>query len=217
MCGIWGTSDNERFDILYQLNRDRGNFAYGGYYVKDSTSDEMEKIEGVKPLSSPSSKQFKFKLGHTQSPTSSKRSFDFYTSHPFIYDSWYVAHNGVLTNDRVLAKELQITNPVDTAVIPALICREFDSSGSSSEVSAIERAFSLLKGTFGCWIYNSATLNAYIVRCGSTLFYKDCEFSSRCADGMTSLEEGIVYKVNYNTNTIESIGEFVYDSPYLIL
>ena len=221
MCGIWGTTDKERYKSLYLLNTDRGNFAYGCLFTSNEHEHYVQKHQGVKILTeSDFTAGARYHLGHIQSPTSRQREFSTETSHPFYSSNWFVAHNGVLSNDRSLASELHVNNPVDTAVIPVLIQREFENqeaSTSRAEVTAIESACSLIRGTFACWIYNTFSRNTYLVRCGSTLFYKDDEFSSKQDSGMIPLDEGIVYTINHTAKIMEAVGQFTYNSPYFIL
>lgn len=155
-------------------------------------------------------------MGHTQGPTSSQREFDPDTSHPFRYDHWYVAHNGVLSNSEELKKEYEVDSPVDSAIIPKLISiKELDCTGT---VDAIQQACGELRGTFSCWMYNSSLEEAYIVRCGSTLFANDeGEFSSRSTGNMRALEEGKIYCVDYMNKYIHESGEFRTSSPFFIL
>ena len=176
MCGIFGSTTLQRFKTLYTLNQDRGNFAYGGMYIHREEVSEIQRTEGDSlQLEDKPGRQYY--MGHTQGPTSAKRDFDPETSHPFKYNTWHVAHNGVLSNSKELAKEYEVDSPVDSAIIPKLLSiKELD---SKNEVHAIEQACSELKGTFACWIYNEMSEEVYLVRCGSTLFTnnKD-EFSS---------------------------------------
>ena len=47
---------------------------------------------------------------------------------PFTYKGWYVAHNGVIANDKELRKEYGLndaTTKIDSAVIPELLAKEF--------------------------------------------------------------------------------------------
>jgi len=215
MCGIFGSTDLERFKTLYELNKDRGSFAYGGLYVHGQQGDTVQKTEGDSVQLNHTAGE-KYYMGHTQAPTSAQREWSWDTSHPFCFEHWHVAHNGVLSNSKELAKEYEVDSPVDSAIIPKLVSiKELD---SKDEVNAIEQACSELKGTFACWIYNEMTEEVYLVRCGSTLFTNnEGEFSSANPGDMDMLKEGIVYRNDYENNFIHNCGEFDVSSPFFIL
>ncbi len=72
-----------------------------------------------------------------------------------------------------------------------------------------------LKGTFAVWIVNIKTMNVYIARQGSTLFYKDDNVSSIKGNGYEEVKEGILY--GYTSEGIVELDNFIYDSPFLTL
>ena len=48
MCGIFGTTELERYKTLYKLNQDRGAFAYGGCYLNMYPGDmAVHKVSGT--------------------------------------------------------------------------------------------------------------------------------------------------------------------------
>jgi glutamine phosphoribosylpyrophosphate amidotransferase len=227
MCGIFGSPSFGKYIKLYDKNKERGTFAYGGLYLSHSYDAAM-RIGGTVDLSPvmlinnrdvqmrPS--EFYFFLGHTQAPTSSKRIFEEPTSHPFTCGPWVVAHNGVLTNDvklKTKIKDKLSYNEVDTSVIPALLQQYSEDDGN--EVSVICEVLSKLEGTFGLWIYNKHTHNVYIARSGSTL-YADLlnnTFSSLPEKDFVSLEEGVLYLIT--PEGLTSVGGFTNNSPFFIL
>lgn len=225
MCGIFGSSDYSRYVKLYDQNKKRGNFSYGGLFIdtkihaivktqgtfnfKGKLSIEM-KGKTTKPLNS-----FKNYLGHTQAPTSSKREYSHKTTHPFSEKQWYIAHNGVLSNHNTLRKGLKkfkSINEVDTSVIPPLVYMH--TAKSKNEVKGICEALSLLEGTFGLWIYNDRSNSVYLARSGSTLYanYLTNDFSSIIATGLKSLEEGILYL--QTVEGLTAVGDFKTNSPF---
>ena len=46
MCGIFGSTDLERFKTLYELNKDRGSFAYGSMLLQEGEKPVVQKAEG---------------------------------------------------------------------------------------------------------------------------------------------------------------------------
>lgn len=157
-------------------------------------------------------------LGHTQAPTSSERTFTVKTSHPFHYGHWAVAHNGVLTNYNELARKItdkKSFNKVDSSLIPALL-QQF-SEKEDNEIIIITKVLSLLKGTFGLWIYCSVSGNIYLARSGSTIYanFLTNDFSSIAKDGFIPLDEGICYLMTEEGLT--AVGGFDTNSPFFII
>ena len=220
MCGIFGTTELERFKTLYRLNQDRGSFAFGGCYVKDTIA--IQKTGGiVEPCAIIN--DYDYSLGHTQGPTSAVREFNSDTSHPFTVGDWVVAHNGVLSNDQELIAKYGLeheTSEVDSSIIPALLnYSEIIVPGMDHEVEAITDTLMELSGTYSVWIVNKKSNNIYLARVGSTLFLsKDRrEFSSKTTKGFKSIPEGVLLKYNRDKMIFEQVSVFEYDSPYLII
>lgn len=227
MCGIFGSTDFERFKTLYDLNRSRGDFAFGGIYDGEDpiipNSFTLVKRPGVVDLNTTNRGVATYYIGHTQAPTSSVRKFNTATTHPFQCDDWLVAHNGVLSNAEDLKKKYSLereTNDVDTSIIPALASYANIKTGNTpeDEIRSITFALQELKGTFTCWFYNKASRRIYLARCGSTLNgnLETGDFSSGFSieGDLEPLSEGIVYRIG---EQITEVGHFQYDSPYFIL
>jgi glucosamine 6-phosphate synthetase-like amidotransferase/phosphosugar isomerase protein len=225
MCGIFGSTDYKRYVALYNKNKKRGSFSYGGLFI-DNKLHALIKTKGTfdfkgnleleiqgkktKPLNS-----FQNYLGHTQAPTSAMREYTHKTTHPFSNLNWYVAHNGVLSNFPELKKKLKkykSVNQVDSSAIPALITSYC--SVSKKEVDCICKALTKLKGTFGLWIYSSKTGHVYLARSGSTLYadFITNDFSSLPQAGFNPLQEGILYL--QTVEGLTSVGTFKPNSPF---
>jgi glucosamine 6-phosphate synthetase-like amidotransferase/phosphosugar isomerase protein len=227
MCGIFGAVKQESFLDLYDLNRKRGTFSTslviftstsdlvlhrwnGSISVKDAKKalDESIKDQKIQPY---------FYLGHTQAPTSSKRTFSKETAHPFVYENWVVAHNGVLTNFENIKKEFnpKWSNPVDSSIIPYMLhLVEASGEGEFDPPQVQTSVLSQLEGTFGLWIANTNTRKINLARCGSTLFANmiENEFSSVKFKGSETLDEGIIYEIT--VEGITSIAHFDFNSPF---
>jgi glucosamine 6-phosphate synthetase-like amidotransferase/phosphosugar isomerase protein len=127
----------------------------------------------------------------------------------------------VLTNFKQLKDENipDHDNLVDTSIIPALLDlfeNRFDKCTTiSNEILNIEYVLSMLQGTFGLWIMNIKTLNVYLARQGSTLFYDHNSFSSIPGEGFKKIEEGILYRMT--KKGIKPVGGFECKSPFLEL
>jgi glucosamine 6-phosphate synthetase-like amidotransferase/phosphosugar isomerase protein len=223
MCGIYCSNDLSTFEILEQANRKRGNFSSGIFYCYNKANYKVVKKEGgvdFNKTTLPDEKGFIY-LGHNQAPTEAGRVWEEELAHPFWYGDWIVAHNGVLTNFKELVeKHLPAhDNPVDSSIIPAML-DEFEykhgpCEDTESEIQNILYTIEQLKGTFALWIVNIKTMNIYIARQGSTLFYKGSNVSSIKGKHYREVKEGILYNFSYEGLT--SVDGFVYDSPFLTL
>lgn len=226
MCGIFGAKDFKTYTSLYNKNKKRGTFAFGGIFVTKSiyaTLRSPGKIALSKNLVIKYSKfkrkidDFDYFLGHTQAPTSSVRKYDHKTSHPFNVEDWVVAHNGVLTNHIELKKNIKnkkLFNEVDSSVIPALLHLQRKRFPKKDEASLISSILGQLHGNFGLWIYNSRSQNVYIARSGATLYadFLNNSFSSLSEKGFKAVEEGVLYLLT--PEGITEVGEFKPNSPF---
>ena len=71
MCGIFGSTDWERYNTLYQLNKDRGSFAYGGMYLYEGLDPIVQVTKGDSfQFEGPDVDAGQYYMGHTQGPTS---------------------------------------------------------------------------------------------------------------------------------------------------
>jgi len=221
MCGIYGAISASKFEILDEANKVRGNFASGIFYYSGEEYD-FQKTEGSfnwDEIKLPK-KGFIF-LGHNQAPTSSERKWKEHNSHPFVHNNWVVAHNGVLTNFNQLKKDYIPDHPnlVDSSIIPALLAhfeKTFDTANTQAkETQLIAYVLELLEGTFGLWIVNTNTMNIYLARQGSTLFFDKNSFSSAKGKGYKELKEGVLYK--FNKKGLKPVEKFKVNSPFLEL
>lgn len=222
MCGIFGSTDRERFLTLYELNKQRGTFATSVSMVLENGDLPVVKWEGSPTIRAvddqikiiQKERKITLFLGHTQAPTSAKRKYDRSTSHPFNEDGWTLAHNGVLTNFEDLKENFSSKwkNPVDSSIIPYVINSFYKEN--TPGLTCVTRSLSLLEGTFGVWVYHTTDMCTYIARCGSTLFANllDNDFSSTKFKGSETLAEGIVYQITREGLT--TVGQFDFNSPF---
>lgn len=216
MCGIFGATEEDRFKTLYNLNKERGNFSFGCCFVtKDKRTQLCEAQPGAIDVEHFFTEPYYYLLGHTQAPTSSMRDFSRETSHPFITESWVVAHNGVLSNFEELKQKYlpDHINPVDSSIIPALL----DGLQEESELSTITSVMEILEGTYSLWIYNLNSKNIYIVRCGSTLYGNalKSEFSSYPDIDLTMLPDNSIFQIT--AEGLTQISGFDGNSPFFII
>lgn len=217
MCGIFGSFNFKSFAELYDINKERGVFAKGLYFLKNGEG-LFAKGEGGDPIDNlaDSAAYFDQFLGHTQAPTSSQREYDVNTTHPFHYNDWIIAHNGILDNFEDLKEKYcpGLDNPVDSSIIPIIINKLHK---EHDEVEAIAKTCDELEGTFALWIVHTLTRNVYALRSGSTLFgnFKDGTFSSIASENHATIpfEEGKIYHVS--CDGITPVGCFICNSPFL--
>lgn len=233
MCGIFGSKSFQNYEKLYLSNKQRGTFAGGSVYASPGEHLCLQKWEGVKDSAELTGEwafheSYNIFLGHTQAPTGSTREYTDKTTHPFEHGQWVVAHNGVLENHELLREQYLTSttgmykgvtydcsaSPVDSSVIPGLL-HEFY---IDSDIKAIQETFSIIKGTFACWIYNKTNNQAYLVRSGSTLFgdIEENNFSSISVENLAedSLEEGVIYCITPEGLTV--VGSFHQCSPFFL-
>ena len=223
MCGIFCSNDLSTFEVLEEVNRKRGNFSSGIFYCYNNANYKVIKKKGNinwNKTKLPDEKGHLY-LGHNQAPTETGRDWKEEHSHPFWSGDWIVAHNGILTNHNELIDDYipAHDNPVDSSVIAALL-DEFEYThgpceDTETEIQNILYTIEKLKGTFALWIVNIKTMNVYIARQGSTLFYKDTNVSSIKGKGYKEVSQGILYNFSYEGLT--ELDGFVYDSPFLTL
>ena len=219
MCAIYGSYEKTMFEVLYSANYPRGTWA-GSLVAVDieNKHHKEQRWEGKAKIGSRlKSFESDIYLGHCQAPTGKSRKWSMHNTHPFIYDKWQVAHNGVITNvDALLKKyECDIELEVDSDLIPLLISA-FNST-HETESDAIIEALGMLEGTFAVWIYNSKTCKIYLARQGSTLFAdKTGNFSSiNSKNEWDEVEEGKLFELT-NDGPVE-VGSFHNDSPFFEL
>ena len=231
MCAIFGAANYDVFNELYAKNLDRGDFAFGGIFYYHHTPNTIErprtsrlplllKQSGIYRSTPADHSQYDYYLGHSQAPTSAAQTFSAYTAHPFVHNTWAVAHNGVLTNHLKLKKQTKSpTNIVDSSVIPALLS-DIENEGENLTGEAIvARMCEMLEGTYTLWIHNTAYGISYITRCGSTLFadFSNNTFSStKVSDAMEEIQDGTILKID-NTGKLTVAATFKPNSPFFIL
>lgn len=223
MCAIFGSVDVSIFEVLYEANKERGNFASSVVRLIDDDQWILKKEGDIDfDKISIESKQVRYYTGHVQAPTSAKRDWDWNTSHPFESKSWMVFHNGVLTN----AKELNrwcvpdLYNPVDTSVIPEILQYYSDNNLSKRHqpLKYIKQSLEMLQGTFALAIIDCEDNALYLARCGSLLHYNNKgDYSTLPGKGYKEVPEGTILKLNKKTSRFNKAGTFNIKSPFLFV
>lgn len=223
MCAIFGSKDLSTFEVLYEANKERGNFASS---VVRLTGDDqwIMKVEGDINFNKTdiSSSRVGYYAGHVQAPTSAQRDWTYCTSHPFDSLSWMVFHNGVLTNTDELKDwcKPHVNNPVDSALIPELIQHFMETCKSKKPkpIQYIKKALDLLEGTFALSIIDCDTNEVYLARSGSILHYNSKgNYSTLPGKGYKEVPEGTILRLNTTTNRFNKCGTFDVKSPFLFI
>lgn len=221
MCAIVGSSNSSKFEVLYQANLPRGNFASGLIGLNSCGDQMILKKKGTIDFDQVQLDDINnYFVGHVQAPTSAKRTWSYDTSHPFESLSWSVVHNGVLTNYKEIRSKYVDwdVNPVDTAVIPNLL-QQFteECRGECPAHETIKRVLNLLEGTFALCMVDTDCNDVYIARQGSVLHYNDYgDFSTLGGDGFKLVPEGTILMLK-DFRTWEIVNHFETKSPFLFL
>ena len=223
MCGIYGSNNLSTFEILNLANKERGNFATGLFYCYNKANYKIIRVPGAYDFDKnklPSGPGWLY-LGHNQAPTQTGRVFNEFSSHPFQEGDWVVAHNGVLTNFEELIDKYIPNHDiyVDSNIIPAMLAENEYKHGPcddiESEIQNILFVLEQLRGTFALWIINIKTMNVYIARQGSTLYYKGGNISSTKGRHYREVKEGILY--NFSLEGLTKVDTFINKSPFLTI
>jgi len=221
MCAIVGSSKASKFEVMYQANLPRGNFASGLIGLNSGGDQMVLKKKGTIDFDSVQLDNINdYFIGHVQAPTSAKRTWSYDTSHPFESLSWSVVHNGVLTNhEQIRSKYLDWdVNPVDTAVIPNLL-QHFteECEGECPAHEIIKRVLNQLEGTFALCMVDTDSNDVYIARQGSILHYNDQgDFSTLGGEGFKVLPEGTILMLR-DFSRWDVVNHFETKSPFLFL
>lgn len=221
MCGISGTNNLSKLEVLYQYNLDRGSFASGLMCLYEGNNQQVTKQKGVFNFDKMQvSKDCDYYISHIQAPTSANREFKYEISHPFEALSWSVVHNGVITNWRELNAKYTPwnTNTVDTSIITSLLQHFTEQNeGFFYAPLIIRKVLELLEGTFALCIVDTDSNDVYIARQGSILHYNDkCDFSSIKGKDFELLPEGQIMMLR-DFEGWEPIEEFKTTSPFLFV
>jgi glucosamine 6-phosphate synthetase-like amidotransferase/phosphosugar isomerase protein len=221
MCAIFGSFDTSMFEVLYQANKERGNFASS--VVSISEDDQyIRKSEGDIDFDNYKYQNYTdYHLGHVQAPTSATRKWNYNTSHPFESLSWLVSHNGVLTNHKKLKKQYcsYVENNVDTSVIVNLLeyfTQQCITNGKKIKSERIvKKALELLSGTYALSIVFCDTNEVFLARSGSVLHINNNgDYSTMPGAGFKEVPEGVILKLNYRTKKWNKALKFKHDSPF---
>ena len=223
MCAIFGSFDTSMFEVLYEANKQRGNFASSIISLSDDDQFVKKKegdIDFDKYTHQPKTNYY---LGHVQAPTSAMRAYSYDTSHPFESMSWLISHNGVLTNYKDINKIYGFKTKVDTETIVNLLEYFTHLEHKKGKViidgkKIVKRTLEQLSGTFALSIVLCDTNEVFLARSGSLLHYNNNgDYSTLPGDGFKKLPEGNIMKLNNKTKRWNKVSTFKFDSSFLFV
>lgn len=213
MCGIAGSSDLERAYTLYKLNLKRGSHSSG--FMALSFEDKecvslVEKTKGIFNLDFLKRKikdlenvcNFSYFAFHSRAPTNSTETvWKESHTHPFNNDTYYVAHNGIISNFKSIPEHTSFE--VDSSIIPYLLTKN----------NNIQQTYANLQGLLTSWIFTSKKF--YIVKAGSSLWIEKDSFSSSEFENAERIkEDGVIFELKDNSFVLKET--FNYTNPYFI-
>ena len=217
MCAIYGTASREEFFKLYELNKDRGGFAFSFCGIKNTINNQSIFVfkNKLADLDLLYQEDWDYYLAHDQAPTGSVRKYSENTSHPFHYGRWYVAHNGVLTNHKEVLESTD-TKEIDSSYIAAYM-EQLDLLPIPPEEDheIFYETFSAFKGTHACWVWDEENSKLFLTKNGSTLFTKGDTFSSVQFEGSKPLLDGWAYEMHFGKGVIEIV-KFEDSNPFAV-
>ncbi|MGQ4808059.1 Amidophosphoribosyltransferase [Candidatus Entotheonellaceae bacterium PAL068K] len=232
MCGIFGiaatnTVDRDQFCQLGELNKQRGNLAFGcfvGALNQDPSGRswvDSRVFRYAQPFDAVlvTQEQVQITLGHIRAPTAGQ-SANPVEIHPFETPAGYLAHNGLLLNHTQFP-EWRV-NPninVDSQVIVGGIQHHLHQGLETWQ--AIKSTVERLEGQQACWYWHQREQCMYLWRVMSPIYinmgtsvFRFSSVQSRLAD--TLLTEGRIYKFSLPDFVFTEVGKFSFHSPYQI-
>ena len=220
MCGIFGifarTIDPTAFQALGELNTARGNRAFGVLLFDGAVCTVTRRV-GPFDASAEDVSHGSVLLGHVRAPTDGHAD-DPAAVHPFETRDVYLAHNGLLLNHGDFAHwRIPSMAALDSTVIAGGIQRQLDNGRSI--VEAIRQTVEPLDGQQACWLWHKPTHSVYLWRVMAPIYWLSeaaaSTFSSvRQAPTAALLREGIIYRIDPGTRTLDQCGTFSYHNPF---
>jgi glutamine phosphoribosylpyrophosphate amidotransferase len=210
MCGISGSSSFDKAFDLYIKNLKRGYFS-SGFLAFDNQGNVLIKKQKERFDKSVLVKEIvdmliepTYYLFHSRAPTNSKEPYSDITCHPFDFDNYYVAHNGIITNFKSFPESVEFI--VDSSIIPYHLTKN---------KGDIKKTFEAYEGLLTCWIYDYEDFNLKVVKAGSSLHKDENSFSSVPFEGSKFVDsDGLVFELINGELKPRLDLIFKYNNPY---
>jgi hypothetical protein len=210
MCGIAGSKSFDKAFDFYEKNLKRGYFSSGFLaFDKDNNvilKKQKEPFSGEKLVRDVliELREPVYYLFHSRAPTNSKEPYAPNTCHPFEFENYYVAHNGIITNFKSFPESPEFI--VDSSIIPYHLVKY---KGN------IQKVYELYEGLLTSWIYDHDYNSLKVIKAGSSLHMDEDSFSSVPFEGSRSVDgDGLIYELTEGKLKPRLDQVFKYDNPY---
>lgn len=214
MCAISGAPTLQKAFDLYQAGLQRGHYSSGlliktkqnCFVLKQKepfTYDEI--LDNI--YSKDNIHDIDYCAFHSRAPTNVvEEEWNYDTTHPFDFGSYYVAHNGIINNFKSFNESSEFI--IDSSLIP------YHLHQNDGDICRVYEKYS---GLLTSWIYEASTNNFFVIKAGSSLHMDQDSFSSVPFKGSNQIEkDGIIFSFAKNQK-LEEISNFKYINPYFIL
>lgn len=214
MCAISGAPTLQKAFDLYQSGLQRGHYSSGALIFTKHNSFVLKQKEPFtydyildSIISKDNTQDIVYCAFHSRAPTNViEEEWNYETTHPFDFDAYYVAHNGIINNFKTFTENSEFI--VDSSIIPYHLYQ------NNGDISAVYEKYT---GLLSSWIYDSAKSNFFLIKAGSSLHKDQDSFSSVPFEGAENIEkDGLVFQFTKN-GKLEEISNFKYSNPYFIL
>jgi hypothetical protein len=213
MCAISGSSDFNKAFNLYEHGLERGIHS-SGVLILTKCEAFVFKTPGVfkreelfidiknKILNN----DIEYLAFHSRAPTNTTlQEWNYDNSHPFNFENYYVAHNGIIDNFKTFPEHPEFI--VDSSIIP------YHLSLQKGDISKIYEKYT---GLLTSWVYDICEHKFNIVKAGSSLYKDENSFCSVSFEGSKRIEEdGLVFCLKDKKIIHEN--NFKYNNPYFFL
>lgn len=214
MCAISGAPTIQKAFDLYEAGLQRGHYSSGALIVTKQNSFVLKQKEpftydGIidSIISKDNIPDVLYCAFHSRAPTNVvEEEWNYNTTHPFVYETYHVAHNGIINNFKDFKESSEFT--VDSSIIPYHL---FTYKGNLSHT------YEKYTGLLTSWVYESSEQNFFLIKAGSSLHKDKDSFSSVPFEGSQQIEkDGLIFKFT-ERKELEQISDFTYSNPYFIL
>ncbi len=227
MCGVFGIVSavsvaQADFDRLGELNKARGNLAFGGLVARwENGRFHPAPFHHNTPFDSRlvSLHNARLVLSHIRAPTGGQ-SNDPTEIHPYETADLWLAHNGLLLNHEQFSQwRILPHSSVDSQVIIGGI--QWHLTNGRSLLAAICQTVEQLEGQQACWLWHKPTQQIYLWRVMSPIYLDQTAttllFSSvRPSADATLMPEGEIWRIDPLNCHIERAATFTFYNPYYI-
>lgn len=205
MCGIAGSFDKDRLNILAELNTMRGNRAHSLTSV-DPKTKKWEVYRRNEPYDGTildNLKEGRYGIIHVQAPTDAGN-----TTHPAILGDFGLIHNGLLKSSYLKKYDYQTTWDTEW-LLNHMIVRGDEHQNFTNVLNDINGSFScvLLKQGGYIWLFRNSI---------APMYRKGMDISSMPTEGFTELKFDTVYQLDVSGGYLSPIGHFKnIERPYI--